>query len=763
MSYGESTGVKKFLKCLVMSQVIFSHCLGRFTCAETRYPAPFAMSVSGGVSLGAYQAGLLYDEVQLLRKNSDRVKPVIFTGSSAGGINALISLIEYCDEKTYAPDDSLFWHTWKAIGLSALTPKQGQKMSPVALFTSAPLLKAADVIEKRWKDGLSKSCDVAFGVTTTLLNPETINLGIGIPVQRQSVHFVLRIRGRGRGLSPLVENYSLGTQTNPKSKLYLDQDPEKRFQTLRQLLLASAAFPAAFEPVKLKVFQDKGDPHDPDPTVEEKEFIDGGVLDNRPLRLAQKIANTSLDLDKKGRFFLKSRPLSASSTSKIKDFHFHHVDTDARGYPSLDLVIDSKKQDEFISHLMRFALSFISTARTRELYSLLEERPDFGKSLSTTVSYFPRASDPWAAFFGFFDLGFRTFDYQLGMSDSKRSSDLIIKKMGLHPYDLPIAQEKAFQDNLNCVSFFMNPDGFDLKSAPLECNAPLRKNTRALSQISWARLAEICLTVPSDQKNKMIYPSCLPIWAEKSPLWTSPEYRILPWRKATAETDEGISAIHLLEQYGYHFDPTEFPNVRQGAQLQIAKNLRKVMVSMSARQKSDDREAIQAVTDTVLNRLYYVAPDRVLYATVGETNEFGYMTDKLGLFEMPDSWRVGGVLQAFHLFDAFESKQGSLSLSPMITFERDVMQFSHNSFALIAALRGGYRYAAHDKWGKLPCDPFANNLLDSCSGWTIQPALVLTFAERIRLQVLYRMLLPRTKTGSISGEVGFQLGFQVGI
>jgi predicted acylesterase/phospholipase RssA len=53
---------------------------------------PVALTVSGGVSLGAYEAGYLYCILAAQRANPGSFRTVIATGASAGSVNALPTL-----------------------------------------------------------------------------------------------------------------------------------------------------------------------------------------------------------------------------------------------------------------------------------------------------------------------------------------------------------------------------------------------------------------------------------------------------------------------------------------------------------------------------------------------------------------------------------------------------------------------------------------------------------------------------------------------
>lgn len=726
--------------------------------AAVRQSLPFATSVSGGVSLGAYQAGLLYYEVQTLRTNREFIKPWVVTGSSAGAINALISIIEHCEESSRTADDSLFWKSWQGVGFAQLTARN-ETQSPVALFSRQALIDAATLIEARWRKGLPKSCDVVFGVTSTLQNPEALNLSEGISIQRQTIPFVMRIQGRGPGLSPLIDNYVNRDNRSLKLKLYFDSDPENRFHQLKQLLLASAAFPMAFEPVKLRICRGSEERCTLEKS-EERDFIDGGILENQPLRLALRIVDSALTRDASGRNYLFEEPQAGGNREAPSSrLHFHHVDTDARAYPSPDLLQGSSSEEGFIPYLVKFGMNFISTARTRELYSLIEDHPDFKNQLTSTLAYFPRASDPWAAFFGFFDRGFREFDFLLGISEARRGLEPVVKRQGWNLPAIGTSLDPEIQQHLDCISAWMNPDGFQTADVPDFCSSSANRNMAALAQAMWARLAEGCLQKDPSEHERSVYRSCRTIWAGKGPPIVRPEFASLPWKRENADTDEGIHLIQLLERYGYAFDPNEFPKSSGSPEMVMNRNLRKAIVALANRQQGAEQGAIRAAGDVILNRIQYLAPSRIFYLTVGESSELAYLTRNFHLFELPDSMRVGFVLQSFRFMDLFKSDQGYHSVTPMLSGEWDLAEFRHGAYGLKGALRAGYLFAAHDRWGARSCRRTTDDFLDLCSGWSVQPALALTFLDRIRFQLVYRSVQP-DRGGTSRGEIGFQLGFQ---
>jgi predicted acylesterase/phospholipase RssA len=95
-------------------------------------PRRFGMTISGGVSLGAYEAGVNWVLFQHMRSPFDAKwskKPlelVGVTGASAGNINAFLMAVHWCEnDDTFEASDAKnnwFWRTWVNVGFQQLFP-----------------------------------------------------------------------------------------------------------------------------------------------------------------------------------------------------------------------------------------------------------------------------------------------------------------------------------------------------------------------------------------------------------------------------------------------------------------------------------------------------------------------------------------------------------------------------------------------------------------------------------------------------------------
>ena len=244
-------------------------------------PLPVSFVVSGGVSLGAYQAGFLQTLVAILKQSPEAFDLKLATGASAGSVNSLLALFASCEEIPKDPTGTLMFRSWTELGFPALAEPKFK--SPTALFSRTLMGKIWENIRARYEAGFPTSCDVALGVATTRLAAKRELLAPNSPLQlpRSEEKFVVRLRGQGEGKAPKLENYVDSTYEFPQVLLPL-ADAGSAFDALRDLLYASGAYPFAFEPVKLPHCM--SDASKPDAvcskaTAATALFIDGGVFD----------------------------------------------------------------------------------------------------------------------------------------------------------------------------------------------------------------------------------------------------------------------------------------------------------------------------------------------------------------------------------------------------------------------------------------------------------------------------------------------------
>jgi len=352
-----------------------------------------SMIISGGVSLGAYEAGYNWAMIKMLAEIRDDYHGLIepdlksVAGASAGSINALLSAMYWCQKETVplhnSVDDNLFYETWVNLGIEDLVINGKDPTNKNSLFTRRGLEeKGETIIEHLKKPIFRKDCEVPLGVSVTKVRPIVENIsGIKVKNQNFSVPLVFKEKN-GQGI---VENKEL-----PKSTAFYISIPgiEKDRQKLVNVLFASGAFPGAFQQVKLD-YKYKGKKHS-------HYFIDGGLYDNVPLNLA-------IALDHNASHFLFMDP------SNIRK----------------EITVDETEVPEelpvgFITTNLIPVFSSFGIMQSMKLYDAINKnfREDSNKTLILSSRFHPITGKFLGHFGAFLDQNFRTYDYYVGVYDA---------------------------------------------------------------------------------------------------------------------------------------------------------------------------------------------------------------------------------------------------------------------------------------------------------------------------------------------------------
>jgi predicted acylesterase/phospholipase RssA len=350
-----------------------------------------SMVISGGVSLGAYEAGYNWALIKMLtmaKEKSQEVDPELrsIAGASAGSINALLSAMYWCQKDTVPlknhVDDNLFYETWVNLGIEDLAIKGQDPDNMSSLFTQKGLRKKGDkIIEHLKKPIFKKNCEVPLGVAVTKATPivETIS---GIKVKNQNFSVPLTFKEKnGQGI---VENKVLP----PNTDFYISiPGIEKDRKKVINLLIASGAFPGAFQQVKLEYkYKDK---------IHSHYFVDGGLYDNVPLDLA-----ISLDSRASTFFFMDPSNIRKEVTQ-----------------------VEEEKEEPpvgFIITNLTPVLNSFDIMQSMKLYEAINQnfRGNSDKKLVLSSRYHPITGKYLGHFGAFLDPNFRIYDYYVGVYDA---------------------------------------------------------------------------------------------------------------------------------------------------------------------------------------------------------------------------------------------------------------------------------------------------------------------------------------------------------
>jgi hypothetical protein len=401
-----------------------------------------ALVSSGGVSLGSYEAGILQEFLHSHKKSLPQDLRVV-VGASAGGINGLLTIFEACRAVPSTDKDGLLWKMWIPVGLDQL---QDDNPNHKGLFQRNSLQNLFQELRGIWHEGFKDSCDIIFGVTVTRRNPLVEEIRPGLSITRQPEIFFVRIKGRGKGRSPTVENYTPDTDKTYRTLLPLNESKEKQLELLLDLVQASAAFPVAFKsyPLKYCIYRPGEVVKSCDRlSVRKDEFVDGGIYQNSPVDRGFHILKRNYPSDK------NIELIYVNASAPLKSDRIHKEDK-------------SLNEDQgSLGEIYSLGLSFLNTSRNMSLSENLKRFPELSLYLKTNPKNYPLASEPLYAFLGFVEKDFRISDFYLGINDG----------------------QEMFQ------SSFSDPevDCFHMKLKTGEANCKINKNLLILADLANSR------------------------------------------------------------------------------------------------------------------------------------------------------------------------------------------------------------------------------------------------------------------------------------
>jgi hypothetical protein len=406
-------------------------------------PLPLALVSSGAVSLGSYQAGYHYYSVEWLKLNRDKFDVKIVTGASAGAINALFTVLSLADTIHSVDTASLFYKAWIPVGIEHFKGCS----DPRGLFNRSRMNSIADTVidsafhKVQEKTMNSNKMDLVLAIAVNRNEPIFEKLGeFNIPRSKDA--FVIKVDKIEN--EPIeFRNYyyqDLNLLWNflplKKSGSATNQDNKN---ILKSLIYSSSAFPLAFPPYdNLDVMTintnqclstlTESELQEKDiweyalkecnASISHPNFSDGGLYNNEPIRLAYKLV--SHGLNKASNHYLWNQTLSQNNDESVnKNLLFAYLNPDNKVYPKYK-VLKQHKPGNIIDILKYDFPQVFEASRKNELFTLLEENDFIEKQVIATENYIGQMSGYFGNFFGFFDVGFRKYDFYVGMYDAVR-------------------------------------------------------------------------------------------------------------------------------------------------------------------------------------------------------------------------------------------------------------------------------------------------------------------------------------------------------
>lgn len=493
---------------------------------------PLFFSVAGAVSVGTYQAGFIDYGITWAKENQILdLRGVI--GTSAGSINALLSIISACGKAPESVRESANWKIWTNTSINNLFKKD--EVTNSSIFSRSHSKNVENIVSQLWMQGLSDTCDVVLGVTTTRLNPFYEDFKFGLSIPRMDETFLIRIRGRGFGTPPLLTNYFDYESGGVQVGLPFTQSSIENFELLNKLIQSSSAVPVAFNPVAVphcfyrsgeKEFRCHGDY-----VFKDTLFIDGGFFKNNPIHGAYRVFRNRL------------------GSIAPSDVVFGVVDPQIKGFPVKNEISVTDIKSGFSILIESLLKNFISSARMKDVASLTQTFPDIRARLLHSANLFPVIGELMNYFFGFFDHDFRVFDYLMGVYDAKKGLtywlEITRKREGI----LPDKLHPANWELITCNELFLEGKTENLESCKKGAGDSF-ENLRILYQVSLNRLYSNC-----SQLRDVVginHPHCVRATYGHPPPAIVDRFKETNWKRGENESEFSY-AIRLLGEYGYEY------------------------------------------------------------------------------------------------------------------------------------------------------------------------------------------------------------------
>ncbi len=368
---------------------------------------PLTLTVSGGVSLGAYESGVNWALLYLLKlanepaswtgaprpDSLDRYELVVATGASAGNINALLSSAEWArrDFTRRTPEETLFWDAWVNVGMGQLLPEFGSESELVPRADS----EGTAALTRRYFDGplrnrlfsrlmpdagdaFDPDVDVALGIALTRVNPSTEVLersagepvGLRIRTQRAvAVYRMQSIEARAGRAGHLFISHHDATRTplegGLRTRNWLEPIPG-----VRTVVQAPCLDPGRLGQLVLPAFREDAAPQD--------------ARANAQQAYRMTLASSAFPL----------------------------------AFEAVPLTYVGHRSPTGLATLSRFASGIIPAARQQELELLARTLEPYQRDgLTITNRFAPVVGATLGAFGSFTDPSFRQYDFYVGIYD----------------------------------------------------------------------------------------------------------------------------------------------------------------------------------------------------------------------------------------------------------------------------------------------------------------------------------------------------------
>jgi len=732
--------------------------------------------------MGAYEAGYLYMLTELAKRNPRLFRPEVITGASAGTINALLTAISLGSAPEDDPQASMFYKAWTELHHDKLFDVRNKETPPGALSSRAALRELEELIRQRWMEGLHGDFSIVVGASATRLFSRPVKINDELSIPRQTEKFVFEIVGQGPGQPPSLYNHLYTKPGTEQILLPFTEDQEKNLQSVMKLVFASSGFPLVFAPQPVDYCSlpvTEGLNKLQCRSVLTDQFIDGGVFDNHPLLLAYQLSLSGPQATQEefGRVEQTTVPADTPRSSPL----FLYLDPTHSSYPArnlsrelvprepsqLERADDLRPGMDLFETLPRFVRSFIGSARSSELYALVQENPAVGERLQLTTVELPPMGSNMGGMFGFMDREFMKHDFYLGMHDAHEYLERIVfphldEVHQVAPEDIRLPGEDGPQESwrpFRCMREVIEGDErFQGACAPAEGDAseeeedsseeiaceggvisvpPDMRELRIVLQTSIERLYQHCSRMDPDATTD--HRLCEKAMAGEDPVevpGVEDQPREGKWKKGKGES-ELDHVVRLLTAHRFHFGDiglSAFTARQAPGKLQAT--LKKLVSGYAATYRGHetvrflDRSLLRAVGKPAVTTLGYRPARHIIYLTLGRGSELAWSQNWWGLPYLRANWSVAEIQG----FTTWTAANRAISLTTALGPEYELRWLSSPRKQVTLGLRFGFQVSTDEVFQEAHCAEDEDNGFFKCAAPAAQVFASYAVYSRIRLQ-----------------------------
>lgn len=426
----------------------------------------FALVISGGISLGVYEAGMNWLLSEYAYRNEDTVNLKSLTGASAGAVNTIFTAVRKCidddrlekyglGEYNYKDlENNPFALGWRELDISEMISRSEEEYDQ---FRFPP---GADPKSKDYRDGIvnrkvfdkvltalekiikapvfrdkinGRDCSVNIGMPVTRDEPvefpvDNASSESSIKMQRFSIPVIAEVKNNRLKFR---NNIEYAENSPGYGYIYLPEDGNGyvAFKDVVRAALTSSAFPVAFGRVKLQYCIRNGasaNHADDIKLVCPKEhhgemytFVDGGIFDNIPLGLAVDLTECTNPKKSDDNIYCPGN----RNYGKRPFVGYVFMDPDRRRNAKELKVKKKRVSDDYdLKNQLSFFAGSVEVARKDELYSTIvrdfSEKPSNNQRSLLITRRYPPITAKYLNYFGaFLSKAFRDYDYYAGIYD----------------------------------------------------------------------------------------------------------------------------------------------------------------------------------------------------------------------------------------------------------------------------------------------------------------------------------------------------------